>query len=340
MVTLLLTSGVVLAGSREAHAWNEAGHLTIARIAWDEFTPAEQELVTQILSHHPHHETLLLKDRPPHVAKREWIFLRASVWPDDVRPPKSFLRDEIKAHPLYKFHRGGWHYVNFPYTAGQRRDDLPDRHLSDESNILTQLDLSMKVLTNKQFRDEDRVENLSREQNRAVRLAWLLHLVGDLHQPMHVIALVDQELFPQPPHHDQGGNRLAVRTESDSDSRNLHWIWDEMFSTDGRFDQVRQQAERLSHDPVLKLEIEADLTNHVTFRDWAKESYQSAKSNAYLDGRLERVLVEGIGEPKISQQEVPVFPPTALKQARQVAQRRVLLAGRRLVAKIREAISR
>ena len=337
---LLLCLIVLLGAGAESLAWNDAGHLTIARIAWDELTPDERELVAEVLRNHPHRESLLLKDKPAEVSAHEWMFLRAAVWSDYVRPPKSFPKDEIATHPLYKYHRGPWHYVNFPYTAGQISHEMPTRHLPDETNILNQLELTMKVLGKDRLRDRHQVAPDSDEQNRAVRLAWLFHLIGDLHQPLHVVALVDRDLFPEPPHTDQGGNKLAVRTDGNSIPKNLHWMWDEMFAVDSRFDHIQQQAERLSHDPVLREEIRSDLTQHGAFREWTAESYRAAKTYAYLDGKLERVPVESVDRIENKERKIPIVPAVAMQEARRVAQRRVLLAGRRLAIKLREVISK
>ena len=337
---LLLAVTAFVGAGAVSLAWNDAGHMTIARIAWDELTPDERESITEVLSHHPHREALLLKDKPAEASEPEWMFLRGAVWSDYVRPTKSFPREEIATHPLYKYHRGPWHYVNFPYTVGQISHEIPERHLPDETNILIELELTMKILGKDRLNDRSRVANITDEQNRAVRLTWLLHLMGDLHQPLHVIALVDRDLFPEPPHTDQGGNRLAIRTDSSSLPKNLHWIWDEMFSVDSRFEQVQRQAERLSHDPALREEIRSELTQHGTFREWAAESYRAAITYAYLDGKLELARVEPVGPLQDSASKIPIAPAVAMQQARQIAQRRVLLAGRRLAVKLRELTSR
>ena len=340
ILKLLLVVTVFSFGGAVSLAWNDAGHMTITRLAWDELTVDERESVTEIISHHPHREALLQKDKPAEASEHEWMFLRGAVWSDYVRPPKTFPREEVATHPLFKYHRGPWHYVNFPYTVGQISHEIPERHLPDETNILNELELTMKIIGKDRLNDPSRVANITVEQNRAVRLTWLLHLVGDLHQPLHVIALVDRDLFPEPPHTDQGGNRLSVRTDSSSLPKNLHWIWDEMFSVDSRFEQVQQQAERLSHDPVLREEIQSELTQHRTFREWAAESYRTAITHAYLDGKLELARVEPVGPVQDSASTTPIVHAVAMQQARQIAQRRVLLAGRRLAAKLKELTSK
>lgn len=322
------------------HAWNDAGHLTIARIAWDSMSVDERAAVITILRKHPHLESLLLKDRPGEAMEDEWIFLRAAVWADYVRPSKSTPPEDVPNHPLYKFHRGPWHYVNYPYTAGQASSELPPKQLPNETNILKQLELTMEILTGRTTSDVGRVAGISDDQNRAVRMTWLFHLVGDLHQPLHTVALIDPTLFPEPPHGDQGGNKLAIRADVNSMPKSLHWCWDEMYSTDSHFDQVCRQSERLTHDPAYSSEQLRELSLHPSFSSWAGESYTAAKSHVYQEGRLKLVLWDQLNAGTIPQSDVPSLTAEALKDSRQLAERRVVLAGHRLARSLKEIVKK
>ena len=317
-------------------AWNDAGHLTISRIAWENLSVDERDDVVAILRKHPHLNSLLINDRPNDATEDEWMFLKAAIWADYVRPPKTISRDEIPNHPLYKFHRGNWHYVNFPYRSHQTSVTLPEKTLSDDTNILKQLDLTMNLLTSGNNRDEGRVAGISDDENRAVRLTWLFHLLGDLHQPLHSIALVDPQLFPDPPHTDQGGNKLVIRADATAMPKTLHWFWDEMFSTESRYDQVCQLAERLTHDPAFRPERLPELNQSTTFREWAAESYEAAIQHAYLNHELKLVLWDDVNTNRVEASVVPFPSPVALEKMRQLAQRRIALAGYRLSAKLKE----
>ena len=55
-------------------------------------------------------------------------------------------------------------------------------------------------------------------QDRAMLTAWIFHLVGDIHQPLHSSTLVSQRLFPEG---DRGGNSIKLKQ-----SYNLHALWD------------------------------------------------------------------------------------------------------------------
>lgn len=336
-----LILGVVLCCSvvNVSYGWNGAGHMTVARIAWDTLSASEREAVVAILRSHPHVDVLLRKDRPEAASDAEWIFLRASIWSDDIRPPKSLAPEEIPIHPIHKFHRGNWHYVNYMYQMGQRGSELPDEPLPNSTNILNELEHSMQVLKNPDSADEGRVPGISALENRAVRMAWLFHLAGDLHQPLHAASLVDTRLFPDLPNNsDQGGNKLAILVDENSMPKNLHWIWDEMFSTESQFEQVCQHSERLTHDPAYSIGNLIELKQQADFKQWAAESYAAAKKYAYLDGKLKPVLWDDVTLNKVPVSSVPVLSYDELQQGRQIAQRRIVVAGHRLASKLKEVV--
>jgi len=336
-----LILSVVLCGAliNVSHAWNSAGHMTVARIAWDTLSASEREAVVAILRSHPHLDVLLRKDRPEQASDAEWIFLRASIWSDDIRPPKSMSPEEVSMHPIHKFHRGNWHYVNYLYQLGQTSSELPSEPLPSSTNILNELDRAFRVLKNSDTIDDGRVPGTTDLENRAVRMTWLFHLAGDLHQPLHAASLVDAQLFPDLPNNsDQGGNKLAIRTEENAIPKNLHWIWDEMFSTESQFEQVCQHSERLTHDPAYSIANLVELRPNADFNQWAAESYADAKQFAYLDGKLKLVLWDNVNMNKVPATAVPVLSTEELRQARQVAQRRIIVAGYRLASKLREVV--
>jgi nuclease S1 len=102
-------------------------------------------------------------------------------------------------------------------------------------------------------------------EERLLALKFLLHLVGDLHQPLHA---ADD--------HDAGGNRKLVAAEGFK-SGNLHHFWDTEF------------VERLGRDPK---EVATGLVGQITesqrqewskgtTTDWALESYALARDQAY-----------------------------------------------------------
>ena len=330
IVLLSVAAALLIVLSEPARAWNDAGHMVVARIAWLRLTEPQRQAVFARMQAHPHFETSLISNRPENATDAEWAFLRASTWSDYIRPPKTYSKEKVTEHAKYKFHRGVWHYVNFPYRAGQKESELPREALPNETNIVAQIENSLDVLRGKTKRDPGAVSGLSAEANEAVRFCWLFHLVGDLHQPMHAVALVDEKRFPNGDHGDQGGNLLAIRrSESDKPMR-LHACWDGMLSSDSRFDAVCQLAEELTHDSAFAPKMFPELADHRQPREWAAESYLLAKTQIYRDGRFPIVRWEDVESGKVSADKVPALSEQESATAQMIARRRIALAGYRL----------
>jgi hypothetical protein len=340
IVVLFVAAVMSAVCSQPAQAWNDAGHMLVARIAWLRMTPEERAKVSEVLKQHPHYESYLIAKCPDDVSRDEWAFLKAATWSDYIRPPKTLGPDEIAKHERHKFHRGPWHYINFPYRAGQAESTLPAEALPNETNILQQIDTSEKVLRRVLKKDVGAVADISRDANRAVRVCWLFHLIGDLHQPMHAIALVDEKLFPEGDHGDQGGNLLAIRADANAKPQRLHAYWDGILGYDSRFSSVCDFADLLSRDPTLAPDKLEELTSHKQSRDWAAESFAAAKAHAYLDGKLPLVVYADVEDKKIAADKVPAVSSIDGAASRTLARRRIVLAGNRLAETLKATVAK
>lgn len=103
--------------------------------------------------------------------------------------------DAIKSDPANNYMRG-YHYINF--EKGSKEAPTGD-------NIVTVIDRTLKELDHK--------EKLSHEEIKR-RILFLFHLIGDLHQPLHVGYLSDK-----------GGNTVQLNFMG-SQGTNLHATWD------------------------------------------------------------------------------------------------------------------
>lgn len=109
----------------------------------------------------------------------------------------STYADEIKSDDQYRSY-GPWHYVNVPF------DKTYETHEHNENgDVIQGIDQCIEVLKS---------ETSTREE-KAFHLRLLVHLVGDLHQPMHTGISEDK-----------GGNDFQVRWYNDG--TNLHSVWD------------------------------------------------------------------------------------------------------------------
>lgn len=333
---------ITFAGATTSSAWNDAGHLTIARIAWDQLNHAQRSRVVSILQKHPHKDSILLKDRPDEVSEDEWIFLRAAIWSDHVRPSKSLSREQIAVHPIHRFHRSNWHYVNYPYLSGRSNANLPVKPLQGDgahpTNIVEQLELSMKVLKDETTSDWGRDADITDAQNKAVRLCWLFHLTGDLHQPLHTTTLIDAEKFPTGQHSDLGGNLICIRSHIGAPPYKLHAFWDDRLGTDSHYPTIRAIAEGLSRDPRLSPKLLPELADHKSFLDWTAEGYRAAVTNVYREGHLQFALWDDYDQRRISADDVPILPQGVEAKCNTLARRRAVLAGYRLANLLTEIV--
>lgn len=108
-------------------------------------------------------------------------------------------------------------------------------------------------------------------QQRAAALRMVIHLVGDLHQPLH---LADN--------HDRGGNDVTVVFAGARKSleRNLHEVWDvELVKQELRGISEEKYAEQL----IASATKELNTIRRGNLNDWAAQSYSLAKDVAYAD---------------------------------------------------------
>ena len=353
-VVRIISVAFVLLWTNASRAWNDVGHITVARIAYSRMSGDERDAVYQILRQHPHYDIYFKKPAGLDVPDDEYAFLRAATWSDFIRPPRGMTPAEVHAHPIHRFHRGTWHYINYPYQPGQDTTVLPPPLVPTESlktNILEQLQVLRSVLSGKVTRDPGLADGMTEAQNRAVRLCWLIHLVGDLHQPLHAVAMVNRDLFPGPNHGDNGGNFIIIRITAKSQPSNLHAYWDNLLGfsrgwRDGTDPQkwvvdvqrARELSELLTHNPAFAPDRMEELKAPRSYRDWALESFQAATSTAYDQGKLNFVAQQQLQAHPDLQTTVPVLPPLLQEKARAVGNRRVALAGYRLADEIRSTL--
>ncbi len=111
--------------------------------------------------------------------------------------------DFIKSDSTWR-HASSWHYVDLPGHIGKEKF-IEDLKKLPGKNLYTQIQAMMAELKDKSLPLE----------KRRVALYFLIHLVGDLHQPLHVGR--DE---------DDGGNKIVVYWFDKK--TNLHTLWDSM----------------------------------------------------------------------------------------------------------------
>ncbi|HEX2190350.1 MAG TPA: S1/P1 nuclease [Longimicrobiaceae bacterium] len=259
-------AATVLAGqllAQPAYAWDEIGHEVIARIAWANLTPQARAAAAAILSHAPE-DSGLRALRPAGGTleeRRRVFFVEASTWPDIVR-------DTTFPARVLAYHRSNWHYVNYFFEeTPQGPRDRPDLR-PDTVNAVERLALL----------DDWVVDPGRSAAQRATDLAWILHLVGDIHQPLHATARVTGT--EPAPRGDLGGNRFRL------DGSNLHSYWDGAIrrsfpALPGEREHARVSRiadalmERHPRGALPAAELEP------AYEAWARAGFETAKAQAY-----------------------------------------------------------
>jgi S1/P1 Nuclease len=83
--------------------------------------------------------------------------------------------------------------------------------------------------------NESMVKNNSEPQRKAIALAWLFHLVGDIHHPLHTAQLFTVDY----PHGDRGGNEICVRVTHTGQPIDLHRFWDGVITSSSNLTRLR-----------------------------------------------------------------------------------------------------
>ena len=280
-------------------AWNNKGHMVVARIAWKELSPAERTKIVEILASHPHAAEFLKADRPQNIPEEEWMFLRAATWSDWVRggPP------ERRA-----FHKAKWHYTNIPLVApGSTATPQPPEAV----NVVTQIPASKLIA-------KSGVTTIER----AVHTCWLFHLVGDIHQPLHCITLFSDDL----PDGDRGGNLSKLKIHGNTVK--LHSFWDGLLGTSATLSSIGAAILKIDSTVATTTNtVAADLATNTTPASWAKESFDLGREFAYQNGGL---LPASDVDDHSDDFFVPDAPEGYSEKAGEIARLQVHKAGKRL----------
>lgn len=159
-----------------AMAWGPLGHRIVAGLAWDQLTPATQAAVRKLLDSESPYITLV----------------SIANWPDK-------LRDYPDKQQLWE-HTHRMHYINFDSS---NCDYKPPRQCRHGQCIVAALEHYEAVLGNRSLPASERLKALK----------FVVHFVGDEHQPLHAGYRKDA-----------GGNFYKVRYFGEKSE--LHRVWD------------------------------------------------------------------------------------------------------------------
>ena len=344
--TPIVLLALLLTATTPAHAWNDFGHELIARIAWQELEPEVRDRVLALFREAPRDSLMhcidLNQDRrrgcgrfayrlgdadTPEEGNRI-LFERAAYWPDLARQ-------------LEKYNRPTWHYIGWTWRQGAdgtaHDTDLP----VPEPNAVSQLrELALSV-----------ADTSGRPDKRAIHLAWIFHLVGDIHQPLHAASRVTERRDER--EGDRGGNGFGL----DEWNRNLHAFWDG--ALDGRLRaEHRQQAlaelaSRASEPPppeefwrafgelrdreyeALKDRVAAEARARHPFDDTVRANLKSGDFEAWAR-ESNQIVRNTVYPPDLTRGEAP--SSAYANRAYEISLQRAALAGYRLADLLRQML--
>jgi hypothetical protein len=295
-----------------AFAWDDVGHKTTAYIAWQQLTPQARERVSKILQNAPEDSDLsayFMGDARSLGVRQMEHFMIAATWADIVRDRDFKVR--------YKnYHKGNWHYSDTFWRGENGQVTILPNPSEDGGKAVEKLFDFDKVLRDASAPDAEK----------AIALAWIMHLIGDLHQPLHTSAHVT-ELEPKG---DQGGNTflLTPKDAPRSQQENLHWFWDSII--------VRNKPRGDACDTDFIPEIARKITkkyraermssrlNPGKYDEWQKESFRLATTEVF--------------SPALVRFQKP--SERYKKNAFRVSQQQLALAGYRMGALLNEIFGR
>lgn len=260
-------------------AWGPVGHMVVASIAYQNLTPAARAKVDSLIPFF-HKEYANIQS-----------FSEAAYWPDTLK------RQKIDAY-------GHWHYIDLTYDAD---GSAANKNLVDDDNAVWAMQHIQSIVQNDKANPYERVRFL----------AFLAHIVGDLHQPLHTATYVSVTH----PEGDKGGNEFIVRWQNKK--RNLHSVWD---SGVGEFDND------LSAEHVAKLVTTITTHYPITFfsdqqiknlhpEEWAQEGLKDAKQTVY------------------NTKEKQILSPSYIANGQALAEQKIALAGYRLAVLLNQLLN-
>jgi len=289
-------------GASPAAAWTRPGHMVIAAIAFDDLearAPTIIDRVVAVLEAHPDKGPFeVAEDRSEGRERALRLIMECARWPDDAR--------------LTGYDQPSWHLEMKPIVwAGDPPAARPDDRVSMDG--VEAFALNARVMANR----------AASPAQRAVALCWVMHLAGDVHQPLHTAQLFSAQY----PEGDKAGSLQFVIDPVTQHPVTLHWFWDDSIHRSGDVASVRARAtdlERRHRRAATPSAVAAD------YPRWAEESRALAASHVY-----------GLGPVGgLSADKAKALSPAYAEGALAVAEDRAAIAGYRLSDLLREAFAK
>jgi len=244
-------------------SWHPTGHFLTALIAENELKRMGKTGLLKKLD-------ALLDVLKPRTKEKNHAFVECACFPDD-----------IKYLGWTSFNK--WHFYDDYIVDKGFSKELASKLHRAKHNILSAINEAKEALKN------TRMSLVDDHLSKSFELRYLIHLIGDIHQPLHSTSFVSKD-FPKG---DVGGNAFPI----DHPAKNLHTLWDKCLTTkefkdtraplnDKAWEYLQKKAEYLVDKyPRADLKERLDIKQA---RDWIKESRKIAQNHVY------KGLIKGI----------------------------------------------
>jgi hypothetical protein len=297
-------------------AWNGVGHMAAAYVAYQHLNPAARARASALLKLNPDYPNWV-KQIPEGTSQQDKemiVFMIAATWADQIKGEAEYSLDgapgsngNLPNGPSSsqnigykdKLQHRYWHFIDTPFSVdGTKLPAIP------APNAETQIVAFRKVLASSSADDE----------LKSYDLVWLLHLVADVHQPLHCVTRVSSV----EPDGDKGGNNEKITCSDCNGATVLHAFWDSVLAP--------------GFDPAVALAAAKNLpqadvrsASNLDTAAWIQESIQEAEHQVYV--------------PPIGAGDGPfTITPAYIEAAKKLGSERIALAGARLAGVLNSAL--
>jgi hypothetical protein len=269
VLALLLSLFLLAPGS---YGWNGFGHMAVAYVAYQHLDATTRARANQLVRLNPLYATWK-KQLPPGLSPSQrnlMLFMIAATWPDQIRSDHTYHADgpdsgdrppstggDVNIGYTDKALHKYWHFVDNPFNQdGTAAEQAPS------PNSDTQIKAFSQALSS----DEP-------DALKSYDMVWLMHMVGDVHQPLHNASRFSADL----PQGDAGGNFVLIDPppcKNDTSAKELHALWDGAIGTSSNPKAVILVAKNLPPQTVDATDQNVD--------EWASESLTLAETKAYV----------------------------------------------------------
>ncbi|HXJ23957.1 MAG TPA: S1/P1 nuclease [Polyangia bacterium] len=304
--------------ARTARAWDDFGHMVVAAAAYKRLNATTKQNVARLLKLNPRYTNWIVGARKGD--EDRMAFMRAATWADAIKNDPLY-QDDAQSLPAAGQNIGYadtlrhayWHYINQPFSP-----DHTALAPAAAPNVATQIAVLRAALAAKSTSDDVK----------SYDLVWLLHLVGDVHQPLHTVARFDAADRAG----DRGGNAVSVTGNTQppicddprycpfGPPRDLHAFYDTILGSGYAVGPPEEEAARL---PAPDAKLAAVRDEAV----WLKEGLDLSVGSVY-------VPPVGIGDGPFT------ITPQYQKAAGTLGKQRMALAAARLANLLNDALGK